>query len=34
MNDPLRRLKFLPWIPLLQISLITVLIAIALDVLL
>ena len=34
MNDPLRRLKFLPWIPLLQISLITVLIAIAFDVLL
>lgn len=34
MNDPLRRLKFLPWIPLLQISLIAVLIAITLDVLL
>lgn len=34
MNDPLRRLKFLPWISLLQISLITVLIAIAFDVLL
>ncbi len=34
MNDPLRRLKFLPWIPLLQISLVTVLIVIALDVLL
>ncbi len=34
MNDPLRRLKFLPWIPLLQISLISVLIVIALDVLL
>ena len=34
MNDPLRRLKFLPWISLLQISLITVLVAIAFDVLL
>ncbi len=34
MNDPLRRLKFLPWIPLLQISLIAILIAIAFDVLL
>lgn len=34
MNDPLRRLKFLPWISLLQISLIAVLIAIAFDVLL
>ena len=34
MNDPLRRLKSLPWIPLLQISLIAVLIAIAFDVLL
>ncbi len=33
MNDPLRRLKFLPWISLLQISLIAVLIAIAFDVL-
>ena len=34
MNDPLRRLKILPWISLLQISLIAVLIAIAFDVLL
>ncbi len=34
MNDPFRRLKFLPWISLLQISLITVLMAIAFDVLL
>ena len=34
MNDPFRRLKFLPWIALLQISLITVLMAIASDILL
>lgn len=31
MFDPLRRLKYLPWIPLLQVGLITILIAIAID---
>lgn len=34
MFDPLRRLKYLPWVPLLQVALITVLIAIAADLLL
>ena len=34
MFDPLRRLKYLPWTPLLQVALITVLVAIAVDVLL
>jgi hypothetical protein len=31
MFDPLRRLKYLPWIALLQVGLITILIAIAID---
>lgn len=31
MFDPLRRLKYLPWISLLQVGLITILIAIAID---
>jgi hypothetical protein len=34
MFDPLRRLKYLPWIPLLQVALITVFIAVAIDALL